>query len=143
MLAKRKLKNGKRYRDNYIYAEGLGLAGFYSLNYERNVSHFENFRLNLRAGFGYYEHYNFIAGVNLVLGHRFDRFEMSLTYNQRREEDINVPIHYVMPAIGYRSETPKNWLYKLTLGPAVKTQDHVNSYHIIFGFSFGKRFGKK
>ncbi len=143
MISKRKLRNGKKYRDNYIYAEGMGLAGFYSMNYERNVSHIENFRLNLRAGFGYYEHYNFLAGINLVLGHRYDRFELGLTYNYRVDEEITVPIQFVSPSISYRSETPKNWLYKLTLGPAVKFQDDVTSYHVIFGFSLGKRFGSK
>jgi len=143
MLSKRKLRNGKKYRDNYIYAEGMGLAEFYSLNYERNVSHFENFRLNLRGGFGYYEHYNFLAGVNLVLGHRYDRFELGLTYNYRIDEELTVPIQYLSPTIGYRSETPKNWLYKLNIGPAVLFQDDITSYKIIFGFSLGKRFGKK
>lgn len=143
MLTKRKLKNGKRYRDNYLYAEALGLAGAYSMNYERNISFIENFRFNLRVGFGYYDSYNFLAGMNLVLGHRYDRFEMSLTYNQRREQEIDYATHIISPAIGYRSETPKNWLFKLTFGPAVKIQQMTNDYYMVIGFSIGKRFGKR
>lgn len=147
-LKPRKLKTGHRYRDNYLYLEGLGIAEYASLNYERNVSKWENFRLNLRAGFGYYESYDFIGGINLVLGNRFERFELGTNYSYRltpklSNEEENQVRHIIGTSISYRAETLKNWIFKLSLGPAVSLLPSSHEFGLRFGASVGKRFGRK
>ncbi len=147
-LKHRKLKTGHRHRDNYIYLEGLGIAQYGSLNYERNISKWENFRLNLRAGFGYFESYDFIGGINLVLGNRFERFELSSNYSYRLTpklvgEDENQVHHILATGIAYRAETLKNWMFKLSIGPQVILQENAHDFGFRFGASIGKRFGKK
>lgn len=147
-LKPRRLKTGHRYRDNYLYLEGLGMAEYASFNYERNVSRWENFRLNLRAGFGYYESYDFIGGINLVLGNRFERFELGTNYSYRLtpklpSEEENQIRHILGTSISYRAETLKNWLFKLSIGPTVILQPFSHEFGMRFGASVGKRFGKK
>lgn len=143
VLKKRKLRNGKKHRDNYIFADVTGLDPMYSLNYERNVSPFENFRLNIRFGGGYALNYFILGGVNMVLGHRYDRFESGFTYYFLPENNSGEKENLLAPYLAYRWESPKNWLFRLHAGPAVRIANETNSYFFVVGVSLGKRFGKK
>ena len=109
------------------------------MNYERNISKFSNFRLNLRAGFSYLDSYNYIAGINLVLGHQIDRFELAATYNYQKPLDNPIPNHSVVASVAYRAETLKHWMFRLSAGPAVKLQPDLHEFSVIFGASIGKK----
>ena len=111
----------------------LGNGGLYSVNGEYKIGKINNFQVNARAGFGYYQtnNYEFVGvpiGLNLLTGTKNHHLELGLgasyvkglpfphqTGNLIESEGI-----YFVPSIGYRfDKLTKGLIFKVNYSPFI------------------------
>ena len=135
----------KKFQQNSFYLEAFGSGLFGSLNYERQLTNKPG--IGVRAGAGFYTEKAFFftlpVGVNYLFSlKKENRFidaglTVSPTFkdaNFRSTGDdrwINV-----LPSVGYRAHTRKNWMWRLAVTPVINRFAVTPSA----GFSIGKLF---
>lgn len=135
----------KTFQRNSFYLEAFGSGLFGSLNYERQLT--DKPGIGLRIGAGFYTENAFYFTIPVGVNYLFplkkeNRFiDAGLTVSPTfRDANFhskgNDKWTNVIPSIGYRAHTKKDWMWRIALTPVINRLAVTPSA----GFSIGKVF---
>ncbi|MBI3500619.1 MAG: hypothetical protein HY063_02405 [Bacteroidetes bacterium] len=140
------------YKNNIVYAEGLGNAGYgvYSLNYERKIKETNNGFITLRVGFAYNYNKNlfFPILINKVNNkHKKNHFEFGGGITTTLFKSASLDLAYTGPTANlmYRYQKPNGkFIFRAGWTPVLYLIDSdtlITIYFLLFpGISFGYAF---
>lgn len=159
------LINSKKKRKNFLYLEALGSGLIYSINYERSLVQKDKFRFKARLGMSFFyledsyqngDHLTnslpkidrlYSDGSRFLLPHlvplsmgltvgKTHQFELGFGYTFMLE-NFTGDGDFIFSEIGYRLETPNNYLFRVTATPIYFLYGRLLPY---IGLSIGRKF---
>ena len=140
------------FKRNAAYVELGGNGLFTSLNYERQFTSHPGFGARVGAGIYFTNHILTLpVGINYLVklssshsfidvgfGVTYTRADVTLYSSTKPSNPNYINTHYInyVPSVGFRRQTSKNWMFRLSLTPVFNQYDGLP----FIGASIGKCF---